>query len=253
MQVLSCLTVAALLMVTVAVMTGCGQDSGLPPRPSPSVLPPVVAPAPAPVPSDGSTRTIRGTVQDLDGVRLESIRVTSPFGAMTLTDSAGGFALSYPANTTSNFITAAGNDVEERIAGFTRGSVDVQLAPLRLQRRLMLNVGDRMSSMIAPTDLGNWLGEPYEDDYCQPCKKIRVRLPSQGVVTLNLEWSGEMILHLWLRALEVGLPRGSGPNRISERISLPAGEHVFYVGLPEVNPAPLLHGPISFTLSAFVE
>jgi hypothetical protein len=203
----------ALLLAAGLFMYGCGGESRHPPTsptaPAAAVAQPPDPPAPEPLPF----RTVRGSVQDLDGLPLVGVKVTTAYSAVSYTDAAGMYSV------------AAGS----------------------------------ISGTISAVDQGAWTGEPYDSEWCAPCKTIRLRSDSQRSLIVELRWPDGAPLQMWIWTGRSGFPSevvtpmvADGAMLASLRFVAIRGETIVHVGFADPYPSPVrvLSHPVSFTLSA---
>lgn len=201
-------------------------------------------------------------MQDLDGVPLGAITVSAAYGgSVTVTNPIGAFELPHPvsAGGPAAFVRAASDEYEQGGAGFSHGSSDVELPPLRLQRKVFLDLGDApVSGTIGASHPGRWTGEEYGSDYCTPCARIRVSSPPRQLATLTLAWTGDVPLQVWVFTQPPGYPSGlvttavarAGEGRILLRFEPSGAESAVHVGLPEKNGLrTMISRPVPFTLA----
>jgi hypothetical protein len=251
----------ALLLAAGLSLYGCGGESRHPPTsptaPAAAVVQPPDPPASEPLP----LRTVRGSVQDLDGLPLVGVKVTTAYSAVSYTDAVGMYSVPYPVSTaySLSYVIAGDDDFEPRTLGFGHSSVDVQLPAVRLQRKMFLDLAGSISGTISAVDQSGWIGEPYDSDWCAPCKTVRLRSDSQRSVTLELRWSADAPLQMWVWTAGAGLRSdvvtptvGGGATLASLRFVAIRGETILHVGFADPYPSPtrVLSHPVSFTLSA---
>lgn len=232
------------LLSAAVLTTACSGDPTAPSRSDIPVQPPAAPPPAAPPAAPPLMRTVRGLVVDLEGAPLAGVKVVTAYGVGTLTDGSGAYALAYPVSTTysPSYVTAGGDDYEPSIWGFGASSEDVQLAPIRVQRKIFVDESAAVSATISALDLDQWIGEPYDTDLCEPCKVIRLRSSTQRKVRLDLSSSGGDSIAMWT----------GGTVVTANPILAAAGETVILVGVltrygfPR---PPFVAPPIPFTLS----
>ena len=251
----------ALLLAAGLFTHGCGGESRHPPTsptaPAAAVAQPPDPPAPEPLPF----RTVRGSVQDLDGLPLVGVKVTTAYSAVSYTDTVGMYSLPYPVSTeySPSYVIAGDDDFEPRTVGFGHSAVDVQLPSVRLQKKMFLEPAGSISGTISAVDQGAWIGEPYDSEWCAPCKTIRLRSDSQRSLIVELRWPEGAPLQMWVWTGRPGFPSepvtpmvADGATLASLRFVAVRGETIVHVGFADPYPSPVrvLSQPVSFTLSA---
>jgi hypothetical protein len=104
------------------------------------------------------------------------------------------------------------------------GSLEFFDAPM--QRVVHLSAGaDTYSSRLAPNDLTLTVADGTE---CQPCRAIRVRDTTPGVVQMTLNWSGPETLVVWVKGRRFEAP--DGVRAITADVEVGDGDTIVYVG-----------------------
>ena len=125
-------------------------------------------------------------------------------------------------------------------------AVDARLQPIYLVAE-----ASSLSATLDPGDRGAFVGEPYESDYCAPCKIFRLRTDSSSKIAIQLSWIGDAGLTLWALGGSIRARSASGTSEISVTISTVGGiESKIYVGLPSPNwQVQTLHTAVPFELT----
>ena len=231
-------------------LTGCGGNGPVP------VVPTAASPAPAPAPPPTLTRTVSGTVAEVDGGPVAGAAVTTAYSPRAFTDATGAFSLRYPGAVSPNLLTVDATGFEIRQYGWSSGSADVTLGTIRLQRTMLLTEMSSLAGIISPNDLPDYVGEPYESDYCSPCRPLRLRLSVKQNVRVELKWSGGAALQLWARVKDEGpgdvVTAAAVPGQSTLVLNVPArqGDTVLRVGLPLLGRSiQHLEAPVSFEVT----
>jgi hypothetical protein len=213
--------------------TACGGSDGRPP----------LAPTPtAPV----ATRQVAGTVVDTDNRPVGGARL-SHGSASTESDPDGRFSLALP--------VGASVLVSIDASGFEPRRWDLGASPdanfrLPIARRVVVTPGEPLAVSLTTDDLPYYVGEPYESDYCRPCKLIRVggeagsASPARRV---HLRWTEDVALGMWASNGFIGIAAEVvGSRHLSVRTIGVGDSRLLYVGVPLRNTLPQ---PITFSLT----
>jgi hypothetical protein len=101
-----------------------------------------------------------------------------------------------------------------------------------IQRVVHLPVGaDAYSSTLAPNDLTLAVGNGTE---CRPCRVIRVKDTTSGVVQITLRWSGPATLVMWVKGRAFEAPDGN--REITADVEVGDGDTLVFVGSLHAQP-----------------
>lgn len=256
-------SLAATLLVAGALAAACDKSAPVTPTaPAAPVAP--VAPAPLPPVPPAPQGTVRGSVLSLEGIPLDGMQVRTEFGSTTATDRSGSFALPYPMKSglSYSYVVAGNNNYEIARSPFNREAEQAQLQPIRLQPRLDFTEGS-LQLNLSKVDLSYFTGEPYESDFCSPCKRVRLHSDKPRKVLVTLEWSGSAPLQLWIWVgspaepeiphMETGYVIGGkaqqGDTHVTLEVMTQIGDTVVHVGVPYDRTATAPLPTVPFTLS----
>lgn len=187
--------------------------------------------------SASGTAQMSGVVTDTEDRPIPDTRLKNVFlngGAGCPTNADGAFTVSYPQAIAWGIeVTAPGyNAIRLQFgSGMAPGVLD-----FKLQQNITLQPGTPVTLSLNSNDLLYFTGEPYESEYCGPCKVIDVR----GGKTASIRWTGDVNLQMWAsNGYSVAGAHPDGEN--SQSVDL-AGFTRLYVGLPvgrDLRPAQL--------------
>lgn len=231
------------LSVFVLCFAGCGGN-GTPISPEPAAT---------------VTKTVSGTIGEVDGGSLAGAKVTSAYTSPAFTDATGAFSVAYPAYVRANIIAVSVAGFESRQIAFSSGTADVTLGTIRLQPTILLAEMTSLAGILSPNDLPFYIGNDYtSDDYCSPCKPLRLRVGTTQNILVSLKWSGSTPIQLWAQLTKDGrllddlLTATAAPGRSELVLAVPAssGDTRLWVGLAALNGSTKhLDGPIAFQLT----
>jgi len=186
----------------------------------------------APTPAAPATRQVTGTVVDTDNEPVGEARLSAgPFSAGS--DPDGRFSMLLPVGA-SVFVNVAATGFEPRRwgVGATPG-VDLRLP---IARRVVVMPGEPLAVSLTTYDLPYYVGEPYDSDYCRPCKLIRVGGDSSSASSfrrVHLRWTGDVVLGMWASEGTSGLAADVvGPRHLSVATVGVGDNRLLYVGVP---------------------
>lgn len=186
-----------------------------------------MAPTPAP-----AIRQVAGTVVDTDNGPVSAALLTAgPYSAAS--DPDGRFLLLLP--------VAASVLVNVEATGFEPRRWDVGAAPgsdlrIPIARRVVVTPGEPLAVSLTTYDLPYYVGEPYDSDYCRPCKLIRVggdAGSASSVRRVHLRWTADVALGMWASDGSGGLSAEVvGPRHLSVSTIGGGDRRLLYVGVP---------------------
>ena len=213
----------------------------------------------SPEPAATLTRTVSGTIGEVDGGPLAGAKVTTAYTSPAFTDATGAFSVAYPASVRANVITAEAAGFESRQFPFSAGAADVRLGTIRLQPTILLAELTSLAGILSPNDLPSYIGgDPYDSgDYCSRCKPLRLRVGMKQNILISLKWSGSTSLQLWAQLPNDGRLSGdvvtatAAPGESDLVLAVPAspGDTRLWVGLPPFSSSSHLDGPIAFQVT----
>lgn len=219
---MSCRSFATILVVAAAVTAACDRHvPGTPTAPSPQ---PAATPTPTPVPPAPPTtalpvRTISGVVQTRGGQPLPGVTILPADGGRYESDASGAFRFPFPGSENysgvSCTLTATAAGFEPRQIAWGIGTSDVTLAPFMLSPRLAMPPDGEREASVQVDDLGFWVGDEYDSDYCEPCHRIHVEAPYGATIRVTLSWSGATPPQLWV-AGRLFSPIGGSKQTVGE-------------------------------------
>jgi hypothetical protein len=188
---------------------------------------------------------LTGIVREIDGGPIAGVKVTGlPAGPLTLSDGTGAFSFSqFP----GILVRAEKEGYESRDYALSASAMN-----LTMQRMVVVSEGSSLLTQLSPADLSHYVGEPYESDYCRPCKVIRLRADHAGDVKVRLRWPPQFELRLWAHA---GAIVGRAEPRTSELtaiVSAEPGDTLLHVGFPFGGAPQILITPLTFELTTSV-
>jgi len=195
------------------------------------------------------TTVMNGTVADSRDAPISGAVVSAFVNRFppAVTDETGHFTLSVEGSSgSSHFSLVASKD------GYVSrtSSIDparTQSIAIRLPTLGLVQMDTPMTSELLPTDLPQYMGEPYESDYSWNTSYFSVDRLGGADVTVELTWNGAAADALAMWAGD-GTIR-SEPSSTGALLHLPAVTHGFLlVGRPFA--AGKLSGPVAFTITA---
>lgn len=216
------------VILSFACLTGCGSPLQQPTAPSGPVSP-----------------ALTGIVREIDGGPIAGVKLTVlPAGPVTLSDGTGAFSFSH---FQGSLVRAEKEGYESRDYGLSASTMN-----LTMQRMVVVSEGSSLLTQLSPADLPHYVGEPYESDYCRPCKVIRLRADHAGDVKVRLRWPPQFELRLWAHA---GAIVGRAEPRTSELtaiVSAEPGDTLLHVGFPFGGTPQIVTTPLTFELTTSV-
>ena len=211
----------------------------------------------SPEPAATLTRTVSGTIGEVDGGPLAGAKITTAYTSPAFTDATGAFSVAYPASVRANVITADAAGYEIRQFPFSSGTADVKLGTIRLQPTILLAESTSVAAVLSPNDLLAYFGGFYDGFECSPCKPFWLRVGTTQNILVTLKWSGSTPLRLWAqltkngRLLDDVLPAKAVPGQSELVLVAPASpdDTRLWVGLPFLESAKHLDGPIAFQVT----
>ena len=229
-----------ILAISVLCLAGCDGNG-----------PPI-----SPEPASTLTRTVSGTIGEVDGGPLAGAKVTTAYTSPAFTDAAGAFSVAFPAYVRANVITADAAGYESRQFPFSAGAADVRLGTIRLQPIILLAELTSLAGILSPNDLFSYVGG-YDGFECSPCKPLRLRVGTTQRILVSLRWTGSTPLRLWAqltkdgRLLDDVLTATAVRGQSDLALVVPAspGDTRLWVGLPALSDSKGLDGPIAFQVT----
>lgn len=228
-------------VVVLAALAGMACDDNAAPR---TPLSPTLPPQSAPAPVTGPTRQVTGIVVDTDDRPVNGAQLTQTW-ASTVSGPDGRFAFAAPV-AGPHSVTIAASGFEPRLWGWGAGDGPLDLR-LPIARRVVFTPGQPLTASLTTNDLPYYVGEPYDSDYCRPCKLIRVDGETGAAFTrVHLRWTGDVALDMWASEGTSGLTADVGPRHLSVLTVGSGDARRLYVGVKLGN---VLARPIPFSLT----
>ena len=199
-------------------------------------------------------RTISGSVQTRDGQPMRGATITPASGGQYVSDDSGAFRFPFPGSDTYSgtpcSLTATALGFEPRQIGWGLGMSDANLTPFFLTPRLTLLSGGVRDGAVVPDDLGFWIGEDYDSDYCTPCHRVHIETDVVSKVRITLSWSGPTPLQFWVggRLIEPATA-GAENHATAEFMAAPTGDTLVHIGLTNYPRTRELTSPVSYRLT----
>lgn len=195
---------------------------------------PVTAPSPtAPTPTAPTPLiTVDGTVRDTSETPLAGVSVRTGFVEVT-TDPSGVFSISMVQGQGLLHVDKEGYESRDvRV----NGGPSMSTLSIFMQRQYVLGEADKLPMMLMPHELPYYVGEPYESDYCAPCRLIRLRATAGLGVTVRLQWAASANAAMW--ESHGNKCAADGPSGCTVHTAGTTGHIILYVGLPLENGRP---------------
>ena len=141
--------------------------------------------------------------------------------------------------------TVARDGYETRLFAIQRTAADVSVDVI-LQPLIVIDSGSVAALTLSKRDLPHYVAEPYESDYCSPCKMIRLRTPANAQLRVELSWQSDDALGLWVQGQKV---ESTSAGRALAMVPGTGGEVILHVGRIHVAGQPGMARDAAFALS----
>jgi len=168
---------------------------------------------------------VSGRVTD-NGLRpVADVVLTSPRGVQTRSGAQGEYSI--PAESTTGLFRASRDGFEDRTFGVALNG-EVVGRDVVLQRVLAVGDHDSVSVALTPVDWPQYVGEPYESDYCNNCEVVRLRISPESSARVQVEWTGGQAIAAWIDGRKLESQGTTATGHVVGAVQ----DRLLYLGVP---------------------